>query len=188
LCGKRHLRGIVEYKHEAGATMRLRCPECSSRYDIDATNTENFPGFLGPIRSFRPALQRVMQAGSAHYQTCLNQQRCPTCHSQVKIQIIDRGTLTPPSNLYDALPLGIYARVDCPSCGTGCCEAYYPALQIPAIRDFLLRPRTRYEPATLTSYEGSNAIRFRLVDLGRSETLTVIIHPQTLDVLAVIQE
>jgi predicted DNA-binding protein (UPF0251 family) len=186
LCGKRYLRGIVEHKHEGGATMRLRCPECSPQYGTDFANTENFPGALGPIRSFRPALKRVMQAGSTSYQTCLNQHRCPTCHSPIEVQIIDRRTLTPPYSLYDAIPLGIYARVDCPSCGTDCCEAYYPALGHPTIRDFLLRPRVLYEPATLTSYTGSHAIRFRLLDQGSSETLTVMAHPQTLHVLATI--
>jgi RNA polymerase sigma-70 factor (ECF subfamily) len=188
LCGKRHLRGIVEHKHEDGATMRLRCPECSSRYDTDFTNTENFPGLLGPIRSFRPALKRVLQAGSEFYHTCLHQQCCPTCHSSVQIQIIDRRTLTPPYNLQDALPLGIYARVDCPSCGISFCEAYVPALRNPAIRDFLLRPRILCEPATFTSYEGSSAIRFRLVDLSSTETLTVIAHPQTLQMLAALRQ
>jgi RNA polymerase sigma-70 factor (ECF subfamily) len=186
LCGKRHLRGIVEHKHAGGATMRLRCPECSSRYNTDFTNTENFPGFLGPIRSFRPALKRVMQNGTAFFQTCLNQQRCPTCHSPVQIQIVDRKMLTPPYSLYDALPLGVYARVDCPCCGTSFCEAYVPALQSPAIRDFLLRPRVLYEPATFTTCAGTDAIRFRLIDLSSSDTLAVMVHPRTLHVLAAI--
>ena len=188
LCGKRHLRGIIEQTHEAGATMRLRCPECSSRYDTDFTNTGNVPGVLGSIRSFLPAFKRVLQAGSAFYQTCLNQQRCPTCHSQVEIQVIDRSALVPPYSLYDALPLGIYARVDCPSCGISFCEAYYPALQNPAIRDFLLRPHMLYEPATFMTYEGSDAIRFRLLDLSGTETFTIVVHPQTLHVLATIQQ
>ncbi len=104
----------------------------------------------------------------------------------MQIQIIDRSTLTPPYSLYDALPLGIYARVDCPSCGTYFCEAYIPALRNPAIRDFLLRPHVLYGPATFTTYEGSDAIRFRLVDLSSSETLTIVVHPQTLQVLAAI--
>ena len=185
-CGRRYLRGIVEYKH-GGATMRLRCPECSSRYDTDLTNTENFPGFLGPIRSFRPALKRVMHAGAEFYQACLNQHRCSTCHSTVHIQLVDRSTLTPPYSSHDVLPLGIYARVNCPSCGTSSCEAYYPALRNPAIRDFLLRPHVLYEPAIFTTYEGSNAVRFRLVDLSSTEEFTIIAHPQTLQVLAAIK-
>ncbi|MBO0781408.1 MAG: sigma-70 family RNA polymerase sigma factor [Ktedonobacteraceae bacterium] len=187
LCGKRHLRGIVEQK-PAGATMRLRCPECSPRYHLDVTNTGNFPGLLGPIRSFRPALKHVMQAGAAFYHACLNQQRCPVCHSPTQIQIIDRSALVSPSSLYDALPLGIYARVDCPSCGPSFCEAYIPALRNPAIRDFLLRPRVHYEPATMTTYEGSDVICFRLVDLSSTEALTILAHPQMLRVIATIQE
>jgi RNA polymerase sigma factor (sigma-70 family) len=187
LCGKQRLRGIVEHRH-GGASMRLRCPECSSRYDTDFTNTGNYPGFLGPIRSFRPAFKRVMQAGAAYYQTCLNQQRCPTCQSRVQIQTVDRSMLVPPYSNYDALPLGIYVRVDCPSCGTDFCEAYTPAMCHPTIRDFLLRPRVLYEPATLTSYKGSEVVCFRLVDLSSTETLTVMVHPQTLQVLAMIEQ
>jgi len=187
LCGKRRLRGIVEQKHGGMAAMRLRCPECSPRYDFDFVNTANSPG-LGPIRSFRPAAKRWMQAGAEFYQTCLNQRRCPICQSTVQIQIIDRSTLVPPYSLYDALPLGIYARVDCPSCGTGLCEAYIPVLRNPAIRDFLLRPHVLYEPASFTTYQGSDTIRFRLRDLSGTETLTVMAHPQTLHLLAAIQE
>jgi RNA polymerase sigma-70 factor (ECF subfamily) len=188
MCGKRHLRGIVEHQHPDGAIMRLRCPACSSRYDTDLTNTGSSPGALGPIRSFRPALKRVMQAGSANYQTMLNQRCCPTCHSQVKIQLVDRRMLTSRSHLFDALPLGIYARVDCPCCGTDCCEVFYPALCHPAISNFLLRPRVLYEPATWATYEGSEVVRFRLLDLSGGDTLTVMVHPQTLRVLAQIRQ
>jgi hypothetical protein len=187
LCGKQRLRGIIEHK-QGGTAMRLRCPECSRRYDIDFTNTENFPDFLGPSRSFRPALKRVMQAGAAYYQACLNQQQCPICQSTVQIQIIDRSTLTPPYSLYEAIPLGICARVDCPSCGTSFYEAYIPALLHAAIRDFMLRPRVLYEPATFATYEGSDAIRFRLLDLNSTSVLTIMSHPQTLQLLTAIQE
>ncbi len=182
LCGKRRLRGIVEHQPGGSAAIRLRCPECSPRYDIDFANTANSPG-LGPIRSFRPAVKRWMQAGAEFYQTCLNQQRCPVCQSTVQIQIVDRSTLVPPYSLYDVLPLEIYARVDCPSCGTGFCEAYIPVLLHAAIRDFLLRPRVLYEPATCAACEGQDAIRFRLVDLSSTETLTIMAHPQTLQLI-----
>jgi RNA polymerase sigma factor (sigma-70 family) len=185
-CGKRHLRGMIESKPGGVVSMRLRCPECSPRYHIDFANTANSPG-LGPIRSFRPTLKRWMQAGAAFYQTCLNQQRCPVCQSTVQIQIVDRSTLVPPYSLYDALPLGIYARVDCPSCGTGFCEAYVPVLFHAAVRDFLLRPHILYEPATFTTYAGRNAIGFRLVDLSSTETLLILTHPQTLQLLATLR-
>ncbi len=152
VCGKRHLRGIVERQPGGVAVMRLSCPECSPRYNIDLVNTGNSP--------------------------------CPICQSPVQIQIIDRSTLVPPHSLYDALPLGIYARVDCPSCGTGFCEAYIPVLLHTAIRDFILRPRVLYEPAIFTTYAGQDAIGFRLVDLGGTDVLTVMAHPQTLQLMA----
>ena len=182
VCGKRYLRGVLEHNPGGGTAMRLRCPGCSPRYDTDFTNTATVPG-LGPLRSFRPALKRVMQAGAHYYQACLTQQHCPTCQSRVQIQIVDRSTLLAPRSLYDTLPLGIYAHVNCPSCGTGLCEAYIPALRNLVIRDFLLRPRITYEPATFTTYEGSAAVRFRLVDRSSSESLTVLAHPRTLHVL-----
>lgn len=187
VCGKRRLRGIVERQSSGVLALRVRCPDCSPRYHIDFTNIADVSGW-GPIRSFRPAIKRVMQAGAEFYHACLNQQRCPTCQSTVQIQIIDRSALVPPYSLYDALPLGIYARVDCPYCGTSFCEAYIPALRNPAIRDFMLRPHILHEPATLTTYHGSDAIRFRLVDLSSTQTLTVLAHPQTLHLLDVIQQ
>jgi len=185
ICGKRCLRGTVEQQHTGVVVMRIRCPECSPRYNIDLVNTGHYPGpGLGPIHSFLPAAKRYLQAVAEFYQTCLNQRRCRICHSTVQIQIIDRRTLVPPYSVHDALPLGIYARVDCPSCGISSCEAYLPMLQNPTIRDFLLRPRVLYEPASFTTYEGSDAIRFRLVDLSNTEALTILAHSQTLQLLA----
>lgn len=187
LCGKRHLRGIVEQQSPGGAIMRLRCPVCSSHYNTDLTNTARFPGALGPIRSFRPAFKRVMQAGSIYYQTLLRERHCQACQSPVEIQLIDRSMSTYRSHPFDALPLGIYALIDCPCCGTDCCEIFYPTLCHSAIRDFLLRPRVLHEPTCFSTYEGSEAIRFRLLDLPRGDTLTVMVHPQTLHVLAAIE-
>jgi RNA polymerase sigma-70 factor (ECF subfamily) len=183
LCGKRRLRGIVKHQPDGSAAMRLRCPECSSRYQTDWLNTKHYP-HLGPIRSFRPAIKRIMQTSAEYFHACLTQRRCQFCQSTVQIQIIDRSTLVPPYSLYDALPLGIYARVDCPSCGTGFCEAYIPVLLHKAIRDFALRPHILYEPATFTTCEGSDAISFRLVDLGSTETFTILAHSQTMQVMA----
>ncbi|QBD75672.1 sigma-70 family RNA polymerase sigma factor [Ktedonosporobacter rubrisoli] len=183
ICGKRRLRGIIA-QEPGGAVMRLRCPECSQRYQMDYTNTGHYPGGLGPIRSFRPAMKRLVQVGAEYYQACLSQQQCPTCHSQVQVSIIDRRELTPPYRYYDALPLGVYARVDCPVCGSDFCEAYYLASLNPTVRDFLLRPRVLYEPATFTTYKGSSAISFGLRDLANAEMLTVLLHPRTLHVLA----
>jgi RNA polymerase sigma factor (sigma-70 family) len=186
LCGKRRLRGIVEQQPGSGAAMRLRCPACSLQYDLDLVNTGTFPD-VSPIHSFRPAVKRWMQAGAEFYQICLSQRRCPTCQSTVQIQIVDRRTRVPPYSHCDALPLGIYARVDCPSCGPGFCEAYLPALLQASVRDFLLRPRVLYEPATFTTYAGQDAITLRLVDLTSAETLAILAHPQTLRVLTTMQ-
>jgi RNA polymerase sigma factor (sigma-70 family) len=186
LCGKRRLRGIVEQQPGGRAAIRLRCPACSPRYELDFVNTGNVSD-VGLIRSFRPAVKRWMQAGAEFYQICLSQRRCPTCQSTVQIQIVDRRTRVPPYSHYDALPLGIYARVDCPSCGPGFCEAYLPALLQASVRDFLLRPRVLYEPATFTTYAGQDAITLRLVDLTSAETLAILAHPQTLRVLTTMQ-
>jgi RNA polymerase sigma factor (sigma-70 family) len=187
LCGKRRVRGIVERQPGDRAVMRLRCPACSPRYDLDLVNTGAVPA-VGPIHSFRPAVKRWMQAGAEYYQACLTQRRCPTCHSPVQIQLVDRRRLVPPYSRYDALPLGVYAHVDCPTCGPGVCEAYIPALLHTAIRDFLLRPRVRYEPAACTTYAGLDAITLRLVDLSSAEALAIVADPQTLQVMDTRQE
>lgn len=55
------------------------------------------------------------------------------------------------------------------------------------MRDFLLRPRILYEPATFTTYDGLDEISFRLVDLGGTESLTLLAHPQTLQVMVAIR-
>ena len=51
-----------------------------------------------------------------------------------------------------------------------------------------LHPRVLYEPATFTTYAGQDAIRFRLVDLSSTETLTILAHPQTLHLMAATQK
>lgn len=183
LCGKQHLRGIFERQPANRMSIRLRCPDCSPRYQFDLLNTTHSPD-PGPIRSFRPAVKRIMQTSAEYFQACLSQRRCPLCQSALATQIVDRRVLTPPYSHYDALPLGIYGRIDCPTCGPSFCEAYLPAFLHPAIRDFLLRPHIFYEPAARGAYEGSDAISFRLIDLGSTETLTILAHPHTLQVLA----
>jgi RNA polymerase sigma-70 factor (ECF subfamily) len=187
LCGKRRLRAIVEPQPSGVVALRLRCPDCSPRYQLDLLNTANYPD-SGPIRSFLPAVKRILQSRAEVFQIGLNQRRCPACQSPVKTQIIDRSALAPPYRHYDSLPMGIYGRVDCPACGTFLCEAFIPVQQNPAVRNFLLRPRVLYEPATFATYAGQQAIRFRLIDLVGNETLTIIAHPQTMQLIATLQE
>ncbi len=187
LCGKHHLRGLFERQTSNRTSIRLRCPECSSRYETDLLNTAHHPE-AGPIRSFRPVVKRIIQASAEFFHACLSQRRCPICLSSVATQVIDRRVLTPPYSHYDALPLGIYGRIDCPTCGPSFCEAYIPAFLHPTVRDFMLRPHIFYEPAVFVSYEGSDAIRFRLIDLNSTETLTVLTHPQMLHILAAMRK
>lgn len=59
----------------------------------------------------------------------------------------------------------------------------------PAARSFALdRPHVIWEPDTLASYAGQDAICSRLVDLNTSEHLTIMAHPQTLQIMAMIPQ
>lgn len=188
ICGKQRLRGIFECQPSGVTALRLRCPDCSSRYKVDVTHTGEWPSF-GNVRSFRPAIKRMALAASTYYHTILQERRCNVCQSMIHMQIIDRNACGTSSNAYNPLPQGIYLRMDCPICGTFLSEIISVLLLNTTVLDFFLtRPRLLSEPNILSTYAGQDAICSRLIDLDTNQTLTIMTHPETLKVIAAIPE
>lgn len=189
LCGKRRLRGIFERRPSGRSALRLRCPACSAHPQWDVSNSGDWPG-VGPMHSFRPAIKRMMQSAADFYTAVLQQRRCSVCQSLIRFQVIDPNSLKAPSSPYDRLPpRDLYLRVDCPCCGIYLANLITALFSNPGMYHFLLdRPRVRYEPATRAVYAGQDALCWRLTDLNTSEILTIMAHPETLQVMATIQE
>src|SRR5581483_10972459 len=152
ICGKQRLRGIFERQPSGVTALRLRCPNCSRHSEYDITHTGNW-SCLGNIRSFRPAIKRMLQAGPDFYRTVLRQRCCNICHSIVQFQIIDRSTLDTVDSVYAPLLPGMYIQVVCPLCGDSLSLLLSTLLVHPAIRDFLIdRTRLLYEPDSFATF------------------------------------
>lgn len=185
LCGTHRLRGLFEPHSQGIVTLRLRCPACCSNIKFDITHVE----LAGPVRSFRPAFKRAFQAVANFYDTVLLQRVCNICQSPIHMQIIDLCASRASSSIYDTLPPGIYLRTDCPRCGTFCSMLLSALMSHTTVRDFLLnRPRALYESTTFITFSSQKALRLRLIDLASSAVLAVIVHPETLQVMATLQE
>jgi RNA polymerase sigma-70 factor (ECF subfamily) len=187
LCGKKRMRGMFERWPSGLMGLRLRCPDCSLQYDMDMTNTAGIVSLEG-LRSFRPAMKRALQGAAAYYSIVLNEHRCGICQARVQLRLVDRTTPSEPPKPYDQLPQGTYLRIDCPNCGPCLCELVSIQLLNPSILSFIQnRSRVISEPNITATYAGQDAIRSRLIDLSTSEQITVMTHPETLQVMAAIQ-
>lgn len=188
ICGKERLRGTFERQPSGIVALRLRCPSCSTSPKIDISNTGNWD-FLGNMRSFRPAIKRMFQACSDFYGTALNKGHCNICQSPVQLHVLDRDTACNYDDIYHPLLPMVHVLVDCPRCGGFLTIVITTHLNNTLVHNFLLNhPRVLCEPDALTAYAGQDAIRSRVSDLNSGERLTIMTHPETLQVMAIISE
>jgi RNA polymerase sigma-70 factor (ECF subfamily) len=192
-CGKQRMRATFEQQPSGIRVFRVRCPDCSSRYAADIVHTGEFiplgaaPSFhlIGTMRSFRPALKRTMLDVADYSATIFGQRRCPVCQSIVQIDFIDRNTLESISNIAASPPPSVYLRIACPKCKPYICEfSSVLFMNKDALTFVLERPRVRATPTTMDTYAGQDAFRSRLLDLASGERLTIMTHPQTLQIMA----
>jgi RNA polymerase sigma-70 factor (ECF subfamily) len=196
-CGKQRVRAMFEQQPSGINIFRLRCPDCSARYDVDIIHTGELqllgtmPSFrlVGAMHSFRPALKRTMLDVHKGAITVFGQRRCPICQSTVQIDLIDRNTPHNGSTVSPSLPAGVLLRVACSNCQPYICGISSVLWMNQCVYTFLLeRRRVLYTPAVMDTYAGQDAIRSRLLDLNTGERLTIMTHPQTLQTMATIFE
>jgi RNA polymerase sigma-70 factor (ECF subfamily) len=196
-CGKRRLRATFERASSGIITFRLRCPDCSLHYDDDMVNTDQLrrigalPSLhrIGALRSFRPAIKRILLDGISFSRTVFDQRRCTLCHANVQIDSIDRSTLERMYPGADAWPQSIYVRVTCPNCEPYVCEFFTVLLMNQDVGTFLLaRSHVLSTPTVMDTYAGHDAFRSRLLDLRSGERLTIMTHPQTLQTMTTVLE
>jgi len=182
-CGKYRMRGIFEQQPDGQISLRLRCPECSNRYDIDMTNTLNFVSMEG-LHSFRPALKRTLQLTGVFFSTAITEKICVFCKAPVHTQVFPFGELDSP-----VIPDRFYLMVDCPNCGIFGSDIVSTFIVHPAVMTFF-EQHSRFitEPSTSIEFKGQQVIHARLIDLTSDDKLTILAHRQTLQILATFHE
>jgi len=181
LCGQRRLLACFRPCGEGLINFLLRCPDCWRRLGLDALQSNGIAHLAG-LRSVRPALKRTMQSMIDHFSLALKtgHRMCSCCGARAAVRIVE------PDEASFPLPQKFWLGSDCPGCGL----LYWTLDDFicwphPPLQQFLAQhPRRITEPDTLVTYEGQEAIRFRFRDLTSSACLTILVHRQTLQILA----
>jgi len=189
MCGSRRLYGIFEPLPDGRIDFRMRCPDCSQ--GVGVVNSGGYPALDG-IRTFRPALKRVMLA-IRNFAAGLSDDRqaCPICGTPGQLRIMNMEEFAavcpfqvcPSQHGYMVVSSGGSCGAFVNTSVNGCFWLY------PVLRSFMRqRPRSIFELEELIEYAGQAVIHIRLVDITSAARLTLLAHPQTLQVLATFQE
>jgi hypothetical protein len=149
----------------------------------DLINTVHMMSF-GNMRSFRPALKRLLQVlPSIYWQGfTAGYQPCRICGQPALLLGVEPEVL--PAPYYTRLSI-VY---ECPTCGRSSssiislCMTYPPAVQFVMQHEHCI-----LEPEELIEYQEQPAIRASISDLLSTARLTMILHRQTYALLAAFQ-
>lgn len=186
-CGRQRLQGIfVPTSEEGNTSLRMRCPDCSIRGgEMDIINTFGMVSFKG-MRSFRPAIKRVLQVTPDFYTQILttNYLPCPFCNGMTQLRGIEKGILPGPFQHHLCLIL------ECSACSGKISSAIMSLfLSYPSAYQFMTQhERCVIEPELAIEYEGQPAFRVSLTDLLSSAQQTMILHGSTLELLAAFEK
>jgi RNA polymerase sigma factor (sigma-70 family) len=183
LCGKHRLLGVFETQPDGHVEMRMRCPECSKRYDIDLTGSVGMVSMEG-LRSFRPAFKRIMQVMSERAYLPLTKNTCWLCYRPTKVRIFhssEADFLLPPDRYW--------IETNCPNCGKNESDIATILITHPIVQRFFTQhERFVSEPYKLIEHKGTSVISARLTDITNATQLTILLHAQTLNIIAVFSE
>lgn len=178
LCGARRLRGVLEPQPDGTTRLRMRCPDCSPKYEVDVEQSHGLPELTG-VSSFRPAIRRYRTSLVALYQNlCASEWRhCPRCGGEVHLRP------APPDDV-ESFGSHWYAIIACARCGT--MRASWPGVAVwgatggADLTQTWLHSHTRslLEPDTLTTYRGVLAVRSRYVDVATGQAVVIFSDPQ----------
>lgn len=187
-CGQQKLHGFFETLPDGKRYLRMRCPECSRRFENDIVNGKGLVN-VENLRSFQPAFKRTMRGVSHHLLQAISTGTlaCKYCGKSALIRVNDlKERLQSTSGRLFQRHFWISGH--CPHCGNkiggfSADDAVYWSR--PEIQAFIQRyPRWLNEPDLPIEYEGQPAILFRLSDSMSAAQLHVITHRQTLQMLA----
>lgn len=178
-CGRCRRQGAFVVSPRGGVSLRLRCPGCGRGVD-----TRGLVPLTG-TRSFLPAQKRLVRYLTTYLAPGVAKgwQACPFCGAPQPVQIVGPGTEDTPGG--GRASSGVKVLLRCAACGEHV-DAPVGALvgSCPEAQRFMAQhPRWTNEPEALLEYEGRPAIRIRLVDVAGAARLTMLAHPQTLQVL-----
>lgn len=200
LCGRRRLYGIFKRGADGKSYLRMRCPDCSERYDVDIYASKGTVDLEG-LRSFRPALTRTMRALAKQTRQALDTgwAACLSCGEPVIQRVVGPGELPdylPQEPKFWVIPSCRHQGVASPhrhygcSCEHGAYTAVEPATWFhPAVQRFMAdHPRWITLPETTLDYGGQSVIRFQLADAASAARLTILADAHTLHIRATFPE
>lgn len=189
LCGNRRLRGILVPQPDGSTRLRMRCPGCSPRYEIDIECSRGLRELNG-LSSFKPAV-RHYRAACADYYTRLREsgwRRCPICGNEAHMRAVH------PDDADGSATGGWYALIEC-LCSESLSAAWatvavwsHPDSAAQGTHWLDTHPRSRIEPDRLTSYAGQPAVRTRFLDVATGRAATIFSTPDIPRLLAFIEE
>ncbi len=180
LCGKHRMVGIFEAQPNGRVDMRLRCPECSTRYDFDVSTSAGLISMEG-FRSFRPAIKQLLQKIGERVWLPLTTSRCFQCHGPALVSILHSSCIALPIP-----PDRYWVRTECPKCGLSISDIATTFVSHPLVHRFFVKhERCILEPYQVLEYEGRSAICARLTDVMSADQLTILLDMHTLHLLAV---
>ena len=190
LCGRRRLRGTFTRQADGTVHMRMRCPDCSPRYDVDIYGDKG-SAKLTSTHSFRPALNRAMRTLASDVLARLPGATAP-CHMcgrlvHVYVVVSESHQLT----YHGDVPTHCWIAYDCPQDGQKLFHsAVEPVLWFHPMAQRFMREHPRWitTPESIVEYSGRPTVRFRLVDSISSARLTALADPISLQLLAVFEK
>lgn len=181
-CGRSSVDGLFEVLSDDRVNLRMRCPNCGNEWFKSGGMCE-----LRGLKSFRPAFKRVIQVATAYWASPHNRQTCCHCGKPAHVQLI--GHDETPSWLSESWQ-GLRFIMECSFCDSHMSQYVGGILWLhPLVQHFIKdHPRWINAPEKLTEYANQPALHISLVDVMSAARLTILIHRETLQVLASFQE
>jgi hypothetical protein len=139
---------------------------------------------LDNLRTFRPALKRVILYMSRFSSWTATAGVCLYCHAPAAIRIF------PSAESQTPLPPDRYwVGINCPGCGNIIADIATIFISNPVVQQFMIQhERFVSEPYRLIEYNGVQVICSRMTDLTSAAQLTTLVDAQTLRCLATFSE
>jgi hypothetical protein len=180
LCGRHRMRGMFEKMPDGNINLRMRCPECSQRWNGDIVDSRGIAPLTG-LSSFRPALSRLFSRPMYKLMASMIP-LCPVCGGPGHRQVTKPDPTQAPGDFS-------YIVTDCPRCGVIASQLSIVSWGHPATQAWKARhPRYVLLPDTPTTFCGMPAIRISSAEVASSARLDVFVDPTTLAVLGIVEQ
>ena len=197
-CGRRRLRGVFQPQPDGSVQLLMQCPDCHPH-----TQATSLQAILPARawRSFRPAIKHAQCAVLElveQYQQHIA--RCPRCGAHAPIQLMRLGDywrrfspeFKPAAHIPDLAQKAEVLHIvqHCAACSFHFIgiAGMHAMTHSTAQRFDKEHPRAIFTMPLHVEYNGLPAIRHQFTDLASAARLTIFVHRQSLQVLAVLDE